>query len=367
MWRFSSPTGVFLTWVGVSVGLWGWSALQSRRDRRLRRELIAQAGECVNQAHAVFDSIRDGAPDAACSGARRSGSGFHRETISRTLSRIQEHAGYFEGVSALGAKICGYPKLGDHPALAEILQIRRDLWGAANVALVEDLRKLGDAFAAESAYERFRAEAASLLFKAAPHAGGDPIGLRLSLAREEAARFAARVEEEICAREERERLPTRAELTARASAVIRTVLRGWGAVRSCSAAAFGRANAVALAIRESRSVTGAIGGTRRLGSGAASLGRSLSGRLSAAVGRIPAAARHGVQKLRALGMPAKGREFVARLELARRTRLFSPKAGRWRARLRASGYPGAARRGLGRGVALVTSGVQTLQRRFGAE
>ncbi len=223
--EFLSFFGVIALWVAVSYGLW-WITQRRRgigedRHLALSRQAEAKAGE----AQAVFDAIRT-EPLKDVSGAALT------KATHALLKRIQEHGDYFDDVNTLRQRI-GRALGEDCAPLAEILHIRRDLWAASEIVLIEDARALGSEFAESSEYERLRGEALRLLFRPGKAADGeDLLDLRLALAREEAATFVADVETAMRLLREQERLPTTAEIVAYPVAAARALP---GQIRSARA------------------------------------------------------------------------------------------------------------------------------------
>lgn len=276
MGRISSLTGVILAWLGVSVGLWGLQALRTWAKRRRERKLADDACRIVDEAQTYFDGVRRSlSDDAACSGEEEEKAEekdqrqISRDAASRMLFRLRGQSAYFDGAAALRMKILSEMKGREHPGLAEILQIRRDLWGAVEVLLAEDHREMGDAFAGESDFERCRGEAMAVVFKEAPGAGGarqnDPIDLRLFQARVAAGGFAEAVEAEIHAARERERLPTLGEVAAPPLSLARAFGRYAGAAGVYLRAVYRRSRATARKVRQSEAVARGLVRVRRLG------------------------------------------------------------------------------------------------------
>ena len=154
LWSFGS---VVALWLGVSCGLW-WLHRRSVHGGQHRQvQQAARAAVLVGEAQVVFDAVRQGDPlaDAAqLPGATHA-----------LLKRMQEHSGFFDKVNTLRVQMQASFGMADHEPLSEILHIRRDLWAASEILLVEDLGSFGASFAEPGAYERFRAQAAALLFK----------------------------------------------------------------------------------------------------------------------------------------------------------------------------------------------------------
>jgi hypothetical protein len=204
--------GAVALWIGISCGLW-WLRRRSVRGRQDRqREQAARAAAHVGEAQAVFDAIRTPVPLKAP--PAETNAWLRAETYA-LLKRIQEHGPFFDKAKTLRVQIQSSLGIDDHGPLSELLNLRRDLWAASEVVLVEDPGSFGATFAEAGSYERFRAEALSLLFKKRDGAADeDLIQLRLVLAREEADRFSVELEEAIAIAREQNRLPTLAEIIA---------------------------------------------------------------------------------------------------------------------------------------------------------
>jgi len=218
--EFWSFAGVIALWLGVSCGLW-WlhrRSVHAKQRRQMRQAVRAAAS--VAEAQKIFDAIRS-LPSATGNVA---GAALTAETHA-LLKRIQDRSGFFDKVNVLRIDMLAAFGIEDYPPLAEILHIRRDLWAASEIVLVEDLSSFGESFAEPGAYERFRAEAAALLFKAdgAPSADEDVVDLRLSLARAEADRLPPELKDAIRLARDRDRLPTFAEIVAYPVGAIRAL------------------------------------------------------------------------------------------------------------------------------------------------
>ena len=181
-----------------------------------RRIFLAElAGAKVAEAEAVFAAIRSGGPQ-----------GGGRDLLAEThalLKRIQERGSFFDEVNGLRPRVAR--AIGEEcEPLAEILHIRRDLWAASEIVLVDDARALGAGLAEEGELERMRMEARSLLFpEPSAAAGKDLIDIRLSLASQDARKLAADLEEAACLAREQERLPTFSEIIAYPAAAVRAL------------------------------------------------------------------------------------------------------------------------------------------------
>ena len=221
MKAFSSLAVVVALWLSVSFSLWLFYRLFRRRDGSRQKQLTAAALALADEAATVFGALRARSSESV--GALGS-HGWHsddpreamQDDVRALLNAIEAQSPYFDRVKAAKKKIEKTFGLSDFAPLAEILQIRRDFWAASEIFLIEDIRALGAELTEPESYETFRAEALALLFKDeyAVQGEGDPVVLRLSIAREEAAAFNAHVEETIAAEFEKDRAPTPAEIVA---------------------------------------------------------------------------------------------------------------------------------------------------------
>src|SRR5208337_1270298 len=134
-----------------------------------------------------------------------------REDVRCLLNTIEAQSGYFERVNAAKKKLQQTFGVPDMLALSEILQIRRDFWAASEIFLMDGVQELGPEFADAKAFEAFQAEARALLFNDGTAVSGDPVELRLSIAREDALAFKAEAERAIAAELEKSRFPTARE------------------------------------------------------------------------------------------------------------------------------------------------------------
>ncbi|MGB0086950.1 MAG: hypothetical protein WBP94_16450, partial [Rhodomicrobiaceae bacterium] len=340
IWSFG---GVVALWIGASAGLW-WlhrHLVRGRQNRQL--DQASRAAAHVRDAQRVFDtirtrSVRRGAPPAT-------------DTYA-LLKRIQEHGEFFDKVNTLRVQMQASLGIEDHAALTEILHLRRDLWAASEIVLVEDPASFGTTFAEAGSYERFRDEAVRLLFKSAepPHGDGDSIDLRLSLASEDADAFIVELREAIRRARERDWLPTIAEITAYPLAMLRAMPEKLRLSYRFLRALFAYAGEAARTIRDSETMAR---GRRHLQQAR----EELPQRLSAGFERASAAARDSAAGLhrhydflaaahdfqakyeqllrRAPEITERGRQFIARLDLAERSerlRLTSANAMIWLAR-----------------------------------
>ncbi len=358
--EFGSLAGVIALWIGVSCGLW-WlhrRSVHARQRRQMRQ--AARATVYTGDAQKIFDAIRDF--------PRSSGAALSEETHA-LLKRVQARSAFFDKVNALRVDMLAGFGMDDYPPLSEILHIRRDLWAASEIVLVEDLSSFGESFAEPGAYERLRAEAAALLFKAGGSGAADEdvIDLRLSLARGEAERFVPELKDAIRLARERDRLPSFAEIIAYPIAAIRAVPAKIGVARGFLAEFYRYAAEIAGAIRRSEAMERGVGELRRAQ-------EELPRRLVTGFERASATARQSASGLRqhydflvtahdfqakyeqalrrAPQITERGRQFIARLELAERSerlRLTSANVLIWLARQLATG------------LAHFIAGLQTMQ------
>jgi hypothetical protein len=327
---FGSFAGVIALWLGVSCGLW-WlhrRSLHAGQRRQLRQAVAAVA--YVAEGQTIFDGIR-----RATASAHPAAAGLIAQTHA-LLKRMQDRSGFFDKVTLLRIEMLAAFGVEDYPPLSELLHIRRDLWAASEIVLVEDLSSFAESFAEAGAYDRLRAEAAALLFKTSRPGIGeeDVIDLRLSLARGEAERFVPELKDAIRLARERDRLPTFAEIVAYPIGAIRA-LPG----RLLVARAF-----LLEFYRYATEIAGAIGRSEAMERGVSELRRAreeLPQRLVTGLERASGAARQSASGLRrhydflvaAHDFQAKyelalrrtpriterGRQFIARLELAERS------------------------------------------------
>jgi hypothetical protein len=344
IWSFG---GVIALWLGISVGLW-WLHRRSVHGRQ-RREL--DRSECaavfVAEAPAVFDEIRT--RPAAQSRNADPQAQLTADTHA-LLKRIQDHGAFFDRVNALRVQMQASFGVDDYQPLSEILQVRRDLWASSEIVLVEDLSSFGSSFAEEGAYERFRNEAVELMFKAPAAAGDDVIDLRLSLAREDAERFIVELRDAIAAARERDRLPTPAEIVAYPVAAVRAMPEKLRIARNFASAFLAYSGDIARSIRDSETMER---GRRHLQTAREELPQRLStgferasktalehaGNLKRHYDFLVAAhdfqAKYERVLSRAPELTERGRQFIARLDLAEkseRLRLTSANVLIWVAR-----------------------------------
>ncbi|MDZ4790904.1 MAG: hypothetical protein SGJ17_06785 [Hyphomicrobiales bacterium] len=379
---------VVALWLAASVGLWWADRRGLARKRRRQREFVAQVWSKVRAAQEVFDTIRfednerAGALQTATEAAALvSGSEalppagaavILRNQTTMLLRRIQEVGPYFDSVRALHPELKRVLEIENCSPLAEVLQIRRDLWAASEIVLIDDVTTLGDAFAEPSSYERFCEEARRLLFKGQAEAAGedDLIDLRLSVARTDVEAFAAGVEEDILAAEERERFPTLAEIVSYPVAAARAVPGQWRTFRAYAAESIDHIRLAARNLRESRTVAEALSELRRARG-------EFPGLVNASMEKAAALARNGRESIvahqhllakaydlqakyqevlqRAPELTDRGRQFIARLELTKRSEQL---------RETSKGMLDDGRRLAVRGLAHLIAGLVALQERL---
>src|SRR5579883_1545567 len=223
MKAFSSIAAVLSLWLAVSFLLWLCYRIFRRSGGAKQRRLAAAASGLVEEGTAVFDELRTPASAGrAMSPGLTSGEpeNILREDVTGLLNAIEAKSSYFDRVITAKKKIQKTFRLEEFEPLSEILQIRRDLWAASEIFLVDDIRALGPELSDAHAYDKFRTEACVRLFRngetlsvsgAESH---DPVDLRLSIAREEAAAFMRHVDEAVAAELEKSRFPTPAEIVA---------------------------------------------------------------------------------------------------------------------------------------------------------
>lgn len=363
MSEFLAFSGVIAIWFGLSAGAWRLHQAVSGRARGRQKRLAERAASEVAAAPFVFARIRGGA------GAVDGPSQDHVLETHALLKRIQEHGAYFDAVNRLRAQLRRVLKGEDCPPLSEVLHIRRDLWAASEIVLVEDVRSLGPEFADAAAYERFRAEAGQLLFQRGDGAtdGGDLIALRLAMAQDEARQFVAEIVEAIRAAEQNERLPTYAEIAAYPLAAARALPGQLRALRDQAVIFHRQVYHLAAAIRQSQTMARGVEELRRTR-------QELPGRLARVLDTASAGARQSAASLKshyeflsaaysfqakyedllrkAPVMTERGKQFIARLELAEKSE---------RLKLTTATLRDAAKRLLLRGLAHMIAGLQRLQ------
>ncbi len=328
VWSFG---GVIALWLGLSCGLWWLHRRSVHGGQRRQMQQAERAAIYVGEAQPVFDAIRSTAALAPPSNDAR----LTAETLA-LLKRIQEHAAFFDDVNTLRVQMQASFGMEEHAPLSEVLHIRRDLWAASEILLVEDVSSFGASFAEEGAYERLRGEAAALLFKQASAASSedDLIDLRLSLARADADVFIEALNEAIRAAREQDRLPTPSEVIAYPIAWIGALPRMLRTARAFLSAFFFHAGDAARAIRDSETMARGASQLRQAR-------EELPQRLATGLERASATARESAAGLRrhydflaaahdfqakyeqvlrkAPEVTERGRQFILRLELAERS------------------------------------------------
>ncbi len=207
--------GVIAVWIILSVVAWWLHRLHVHRKQRRRLALANEAWMRVREAPEIFADIRAA---GAASGARDVQAATHA-----LLNRVRDYSDFFDDVSALRAELARALGRDDCPPLTEILNIRRDIWAAADVLLIDDPAVFGDAFDEPGSYAAFCEEAEDLLFLDGPPMAEDPMILRLQMADEDMQTFVSGVEGEIADERERERLPTAREIIAYPVAWVRAI------------------------------------------------------------------------------------------------------------------------------------------------
>ncbi len=351
VWSF---IGAVALWMAISCGLWWLHRRRVRGRQNHQLEQAARAVSYVGEAQAVFDAIRSPVPLDRAPAATRD---RLRAETHALLKRIQAHGAFFDKVNTLRVQIQASLGIEDHEPLSEILHLRRDLWAASEIILVEDPASFGPAFAEEAAYERFQAEAVELLFKRQDRAQADEdlMDLRLSLAHKGAESFTAELQEAIEAAREKDRLPTPAEIIAYPLAFFRAIPEALRTACAFLRSFLSYAAEAARTMRDSEAVA----------RGASTLRQARDDwpqRLSAGFERASGAARDSATAVRrhydflvaaydfqskyeqllqrTPEMTERGRQFIARLELAERSerlRLTSTNAAIWLARRLLSG------------------------------
>jgi len=344
MQQFTSLLAVIVVWLVGSVGAWWLHRLYVHRKQRRKLALANEAWMRVREAPEIFADIRaaglaSGAPNA-------------QARTNALLSRVRDYGDYFDDVSALRAELSRALKRDDCPPLTEILNLRRDMWAAADVLLIDDPAVFGEAFSQPGAYEEFCRDAEDLLFLDAAPLRDDPIALRLSLADEDMQTFVSGVEGEIADERERERLPTWREIIAYPVSWVRAVPRGLAWLAGA-------------AIRLGRGLAGLAGKAGRIGGAVlatlwaalrqipAAIGRG-TGNVSAMIGRLPrvrfpkARASSVGQGLRQAAAGTRAYAMTAGKRLA--ALRDHPAVGRMAASIRRAGdrFPDRLSQGLGR-------------------
>jgi len=307
MQEITSVVGIIAVWLIASIGAWWLHRLFVHRKQRRKLALANEAWMRIREAPEIFADIR--AAGMAIAMADRPA------RTHALLSRVRDYGDYFDDVSALRAELSRALKRDDCPPLTEILNLRRDMWAAADVLLIDDPAVFGEAFSEPGSYEEFCRDAEDLLFLDAAPLRDDPIALRLSLADEGMQTFVSGVEGEIADERERERFPTWREIIAHPVSWVRAVPRGLAWLARMAGRAGQGAGQLAAAV-----------GRVALAGGAA---------LWAALRKVPAVLGRGARGVSAL--------------VARRPRVRMPKprvAGLRRAAGRAPEYAKAAGRSI---------------------
>jgi hypothetical protein len=338
---FSSVAAVMALWLTVSFLLWLAYRIFHRRDGSRQERLLEDALGLIDEAAPVFATIR--APGSAMPTAegnyrynRAQPGETLRADVRALLNTIEVQSGYFERVNAAKKKLQDTFDVEDVLALAEILQIRRDFWAASEIFLMEGIQELGPEFADAETFEAFQAEARALLFNDGPAAAGDPVELRLAIAREEMLTFKAEADRAIAAELEKSRFPTAREFVEIPLGLLKATAMGLNEIRSVLG------DAAATAQNLARVVT-----SKGLKAAAEELRRArttMPGQFASAFERAGGLARQGGQSLkrhyefvleaqelraryaellaRAPEISEKGKQFLARLELERRAERF---------------------------------------------
>lgn len=380
MKSFSSLAAVIGLWLGVSFGLWLVYRLIRRRDHSRQRKLADDTLSLLDEGYIVFAALRK-APLSSTPTA-----GYHkrtqaqeeellREDVRNLLNSIEAGSNFFDRVNASKKKVQSTFKLADFQPLSEILQIRRDFWAASEVFLMDDIRLLGAELADEEAYEAFRREARTLLFRedanpdydaSAGASQNDPVELRLAIAREEANAFLIEVDREIARQREQDRLPSAREFFAGSWQAIRTGGSLLRELRDLARDAAAAAQSVALAMT-SKGLKGAAEELRKVRG-------DLPNQFAAAFERAGGLARQGGQGLKrhyefllearelraryaellakAPDLTEKGKQFLARLELEKRAEQFKETS---------EGALAWSRQQLVVGIAYLIAGLQYIQ------
>jgi len=339
-----SVGGAVALWIGVSCGLWWLHRRRTRARQNRQLEQAAHARSLLKEAQSVFDAIRTPVP---LENPPQDTNQWLRAEAHALLKRIQAHGEFFDRVNTLRVQIQASQGIDDHTPLSELLQLRRDLWAASEILLVEDPARFGPTFAEDGAFEKIHAEAVQLVFKGAKRTGDDVIDLRLLLAANDADAFEEELQEAIDAAREKDRLPTISEIVAYPLGFLRAIPL---ALRTCLRfvyAFFGHAVNSARAIRRSEAMARGASRIRQAQD-------DWPQRLSVGFERASGAARDRATTLRkhydflvaaydfrskyedvvrrAPEVTERGRQFIARLELAERSerlRLTSANAAIW--------------------------------------
>jgi len=348
MKAFSSLAAVVALWLSVSFSLWLFYRFFRRRDGSRQKQLTAAALGLVDEGAVLFSALRARASESVnATGSYGWRSDDPREALPNDvralLNAIETQSSYFDRVKAAKKKIEKAFGLSDFAPLSEILQIRRDFWAASEIFLIEDIRALGAELAEPDSYETFRAEALALLFRDenAPQRDGDPVLLRLSIAREEVAAFNAHVEETIAAELEKGRAPTPAEITAVPVNLMRSaafvVREGRNILSEAAATAQSIARSVGVkglkgAAEELRKARGDLpsqfaNAFERAGGLARKGGDGLKRHYEFVLEAQELRARYAELLARAPILTEKGKQFLARLELEKHAEQFRESSG----------------------------------------
>ena len=206
MQQITSLLAVIGVWLLVSVSAWWLHRLYVHRKERRKLALANEAWTRVREAPEILADIRAARPASGATGVTA--------RTNALLNRVREYGDYFDDVSALRAELSRALRRDDCPPLTEILNLRRDMWAAADVLLIEEPGVFGEAFSEPGSYAEFCRDAEDLLFLDAAPLRDDPIMLRLALADEDMQTFVSGVEGEIADERERERFPTWREVVA---------------------------------------------------------------------------------------------------------------------------------------------------------
>ncbi len=343
-----SIMGAIALWLGFSIALW-WLRrrwVHSRQSRQIEQANRALA--LAKDAQSVFDAIRSPVPFQT----RANGDNArHTAETHSVLKRIQAHGAFFDDANALRVQIQASLDIDDHPALAEILHLRRDLWAAGEIALADDHNRFGDAFEGEGTYQHFRAEALRVLLKQQGDVPDDDvIDLRLSLALKDAEAFLVALQETIDAAQQKDRIPTISEIAAYPLAAARALPRNLHRTAMFAGALVAHAKEMARALRDMETAARRAAHLRlastdwpqRLSEGferASAQAREKAGSLRSHYDFLVAAhdfqSKYELLLRRAPQLTERGRLFIERLELAEhseRLRLTSASAAIWSAR-----------------------------------
>jgi hypothetical protein len=358
--EFLSFFGVIALWLAVSYLLWWVFQRRKGIGERHHLTLAKQAEVKVGDAQAVFDDIR--------STALQDVSGPNRTQATHALlKRIQERGRFFDDVNALRPRITR--ALGEECApLAEVLHIRRDLWAASEIVLIEDARALGPQFAEGGDYDELREEALRLLFRDRANASGeDLIDLRLAFARDEAGKFVADVEKAMQLLREQERLPTASEIIAYPIAAARALPGQIRSARNQLVAFRAQVQALASAIQNSETMVQGLAGLTRAreelpqrvvagldkaSRAACQSAASVKGHYDFLTAAYDLQAKYEEVLRRTPVLTERGIQFIARLELAEKSEQL---------KLTSATLRDAAKRLLVRGLAHMIAALQQAQ------